>query len=202
MGRTEDASASSSDEVTTPVPASDIEALRREIQMLREQVNTLDAIVRSFLPRHVETRVLQHGEEIREGDKFEAFWRVQWYKATALQVDGRFIKIRYDGWDSNYDEWVTKDKIRVIGSEEKHPSEGPKEKQEKEEKAGNEPVFESININLLKVGDQIEVYWVSTWYPATVLEIKEGLCKIRYNSYDASYDEWVNSPRIRVRKQW
>jgi hypothetical protein len=51
------------------------------------------------------------------------------------------------------------------------------------------------------VGEKIKVQWGSalTYYPSSVLEIKEDQYKIRYDSDPAgSYDEWVGINRIKL----
>ena len=49
-----------------------------------------------------------------------------------------------------------------------------------------------------KVGDKVEVLWKGTWYPAAVIEVKPDEWKIHYDGYEASWDEWVKSDRIRM----
>ena len=46
-------------------------------------------------------------------------------------------------------------------------------------------------------GARVEVEWKKKWYPATVLRAESGLHHIHYDGYDASWDEWVSSGRIR-----
>jgi hypothetical protein len=50
------------------------------------------------------------------------------------------------------------------------------------------------------VGEAVEVEWEGSWYPATILEARrDGLHKVRYDGYDASWDEWVSLQRVRDR---
>jgi len=51
-----------------------------------------------------------------------------------------------------------------------------------------------------RAGDQVEVQWKGTWYPAKVLEAKADQWKIRYDGYSSSWDEWVKADRIRKPK--
>ncbi len=46
------------------------------------------------------------------------------------------------------------------------------------------------------IGAKAKVLWNGTWYDATVIEQKNATYKIRYDGYDASWDEWVESERI------
>lgn len=47
------------------------------------------------------------------------------------------------------------------------------------------------------VGDKVEVLSTGTWYKADVLEAKGGQYKIHYDGWGSTWDEWVNSDRIR-----
>jgi hypothetical protein len=49
-------------------------------------------------------------------------------------------------------------------------------------------------------GTKVEVLWKKQWYPATVLQAKEGVHLIHYNDYETKWDEWVPSRRIRQPK--
>jgi hypothetical protein len=49
-------------------------------------------------------------------------------------------------------------------------------------------------------GTKVEVLWKKQWYPATVLQAKDGVHLIHYTDYEAKWDEWVPSRRIRERK--
>jgi hypothetical protein len=46
----------------------------------------------------------------------------------------------------------------------------------------------------------VEVLWKKQWYPATVLQAKDGVHLIHYTDYEAKWDEWVPSRRIREPK--
>lgn len=46
-------------------------------------------------------------------------------------------------------------------------------------------------------GDAIEVLWKGKWYPAHALRYRDGQCKVTYDGYDSSWDEWVGPKRYR-----
>lgn len=48
----------------------------------------------------------------RIGDPVEVEWSGTWWKATVLDVNGADTLIRYDGYGSSWDEWVTPPRIR------------------------------------------------------------------------------------------
>jgi hypothetical protein len=39
-----------------------------------------------------------------------------WKRATIVNTDDEFFLVKYDGWNDFFNEWVTKDRIRPIGS--------------------------------------------------------------------------------------
>ena len=47
----------------------------------------------------------------------------------------------------------------------------------------------------------VKVEWQGEWYPAVVLETKDGKYRIHYVGYDSSWDEWVGKDRIRFPKK-
>src|SRR5882672_5396742 len=47
-------------------------------------------------------------------------------------------------------------------------------------------------------GDRVEVQRKGDWYQAAVIEVKGNQYKIHYERYDSSWDEWVDSSRIRA----
>jgi len=44
---------------------------------------------------------------------------------------------------------------------------------------------------------KVEVRWKKKWYPATILQVKDGIHLIHYTDYKAKWDEWVPSKRVR-----
>jgi hypothetical protein len=42
----------------------------------------------------------------------DVLWGGRWYEATILRRQGERTLIHYDGWGSNFDEWVTPDRLR------------------------------------------------------------------------------------------
>lgn len=49
------------------------------------------------------------------GAEFEVQWQGQWFPAKALRKDGEKTLVHYIGFGSEWDEWVTKDRIRPLG---------------------------------------------------------------------------------------
>lgn len=47
------------------------------------------------------------------------------------------------------------------------------------------------------IGDRVEVWWEEKWYPAKIFDRQAGSYCITYVGYDRSWDECVESDRIR-----
>jgi hypothetical protein len=47
------------------------------------------------------------------GSKVEILWGGTWYKGSVVEEKGEQYKVHYDGWDSSWDEWVKKDRLRT-----------------------------------------------------------------------------------------
>lgn len=106
------------------------------------------------------------------GQRIEANWKGTWYKATVIDKSGSKSLVHYVGYDSSTDEWVTADRLRPY-----RPHEFP-------------------------VGSKVEVRWDADgkWYPAKVTRAWYGLHMIRYDNFDATWDEWVGPKTIRTVK--
>lgn len=112
------------------------------------------------------------------GNNAEVLWKNKWYGATVTRVNETQTKcfIHYKGYGTEWDEWVGADRIRIIGG-------------------GNAaPPAASWS-----VGDSVAVLWQNKWYGASIIERKQGLYKVHYDGYASSWDEWVESNRIRSR---
>lgn len=48
-------------------------------------------------------------------------------------------------------------------------------------------------------GDLVEVEWQGRWWAARILDVRDGAFYVRYEGFDASWDEWVLPSRIRRR---
>lgn len=49
-----------------------------------------------------------------------------------------------------------------------------------------------------RVGEPVLVSWTGSWYPARILQARDGKYLIRYDGYDASWDEWVTPARMKA----
>ncbi|NTV63799.1 MAG: hypothetical protein HGA65_09715 [Oscillochloris sp.] len=90
-----------------------------------------------------------------------------WYAAQVIDVRKGELKLRYYGYDSSDDTWVSADEVRTIGR----------------------PHY--------PVGATVEVQWKNRWYLASVLDERAGVHQIAYEGYGPEFNEWVSSKRIR-----
>ena len=93
------------------------------------------------------------------------------YACRIIDARGQKFRIHFIGYDDDEDLWVNPEEL--------------------------EPIRQANYAQ----GTKVEVLWKKHWYAATVLEAKDGVHLIHYTDYDSSWDEWVSSRRIRLRKQ-
>jgi hypothetical protein len=55
-------------------------------------------------------------QEYKQGGKVEIKWNNTWYKGAVVEVKDSKYKVHYDGWTSSRDEWVDKDRLRILGN--------------------------------------------------------------------------------------
>jgi hypothetical protein len=48
----------------------------------------------------------------KNGDSVQVLWNGSWYPAHVIGIKGNSLKIRYDGYSSNWDEWVGPDRYK------------------------------------------------------------------------------------------
>jgi hypothetical protein len=93
-----------------------------------------------------------------------------WYACRIVDARDQKLRIHFIGYEEDEDLWVAQQDLRPI--KQAHYASGTK----------------------------VEVLWKKHWYPATVLEAKEGVHLIHYTNYESKWDEWVPSRRIREPK--
>lgn len=109
------------------------------------------------------------------GQSVDIEWQGSWY--AGMVVDGPrpdgTCYITYDGYDSSWDEWVTPDRLRLVGG-----------------------ALQSAQV--CSPGRSVRIEWRGQWYDGWVLEgpQSDGRCYITYDGYDSSWDEWVTPDRL------
>jgi hypothetical protein len=54
-------------------------------------------------------------QEYKTGTAVEIKWNNTWYKGSVLEIKDEKYKVHYDGWSSSWNEWVGKDRLRILG---------------------------------------------------------------------------------------
>jgi hypothetical protein len=90
-----------------------------------------------------------------------------WYAGRIVEARSEKFKLHFIGYEDDEDVWLASEDLRPI-----------------------KPVQYAI-------GKRVEVSWKKKWYPATILKVKDGIHLIHYTDYEAKWDEWVPSKRIR-----
>jgi hypothetical protein len=93
-----------------------------------------------------------------------------WYACRIIEARDGKFKIHFIGYEDNEDMWVAPEDLKPIT-----------------------PVRYAT-------GTKVDVLWKRQWYPATVLQAKDGVHLIHYTDYESKWDEWVPSRRIREPK--
>ena len=48
-----------------------------------------------------------------------------------------------------------------------------------------------------QVGQSVQILWRGKWYPGQILGVSGNQYKVTYYGYDSSWDEWVETARLR-----
>ncbi|MCH8962340.1 MAG: hypothetical protein IH820_13745 [Bacteroidetes bacterium] len=59
-------------------------------------------------------RFIEKEYELEAGTAVEVLWKGKWFRATVLKSRGAHYFIRYEGWSSQWDEWVGPDRLRKL----------------------------------------------------------------------------------------
>lgn len=46
------------------------------------------------------------------------------------------------------------------------------------------------------VGDAVQIEWKGSWYPGRIVEVAGSSCRITYDGYSATWEEWVETSRL------
>jgi hypothetical protein len=116
------------------------------------------------------------------GKKCQVLWAGTWYDSKVVeQKEGKFL-IKYDGYDDTWNEWVGEDRIRFPGGG----------------AAARLAPVPPVPVPLAP-NKAVQVEWGGQWWPATILQTKEGKAFIHYDNHDDSWNEWVGPERIRAK---
>lgn len=146
--------------------------------------------------------------------------RKQWYKSKIIGIENGKYKVHYFGWADSWDEVVTADRIRNstdydFGREVEVIQNGTWYRAILVDSRNGERLVSYIgynedewvrderirdtnsNWNETRYGKRVEVLSRGKWYPARILESRNGEYYISYEGYSSSWNEWVKPDRMR-----
>ncbi len=121
------------------------------------------------------------------------YGNTQYYNAEIIDVKDSQYKIHYDGYGSNWDEWVTPDRI-IPTTTNSIANTNETRNTQQHTQPGN---------GKYQVGQKVEAYNV-TWYKATVTGFGSGdlagYIKVHYDDYSSASDQYLKASSIRIPK--
>lgn len=130
------------------------------------QANSDDVIIRP--------RSLAVGTRIEALDVQEL-----WYPACIEEANGKVVRVSFDGWGSDWDEWLPKSSPRL-----------------REHRGWGTPQ---------RADDWQQGSWIEAldmegkWYKAKVLYVSETAAMVHYQAWSSKWDEWVDKTSGRLR---
>jgi len=129
---------------------------------------------------------LGYAQEIKVGSKVEITASDgKLYQGTIREIIHTAHKVHYDGYDDQYDTWMTKDQFKVIDSLPVAPV-----------VAAALPVANTASI--FQVGARVEAFSSKKWDQGTLVEIKDDKFKIHFDGYSDYWDTWVAANELRA----
>lgn len=128
------------------------------------------------------------------GDHVYVEWEGQEYPAMIVAIEGPSkLKIHYDGYDTIWDEVVSKDRVR-------RPVDGPVISPEPPAKVRAKAML-AAQTNVYKVGDHLRIEFHGHIYPATVIGIVgQERYRVHYDGYGSEWDETIGRERIQQKQ--
>lgn len=125
----------------------------------------------------------QTGSVHEIGSNVEVLYGESWWPAVVVGLSGDKYRIRYDGYDESYDEWVDDSRIRLP--------------------LVPEPVtlpFRPAEAYPISKGDAVQIQSSGStyWYNGRVADVSDDRYLVRYDGYDEASDEWVYPNRVRT----
>jgi hypothetical protein len=124
------------------------------------------------------------------GDHVLVEWEGTTYPAMVMDAPGPTkFKVHYDGYDTIWDEVISRDRIRGLVLGTVVAPEPPAKVRAKAMKAAQ--------TNVYKMGDHVRVEWHGQIYPATISGIVgQEKYRVSYDGYGHEWDEIVGLSRI------
>ncbi len=137
-------------------------------------------------------------QEIKVGSKVEVTATDgKVYKGTVKQIIHTAHQIHYDGYEDKYDVWMTKDQFRLVSGS-ATPTTAPATTTFPTNNSST-PTTNASTQNTVgwQVGSKVEAFSSKKWSPGSIVEIKDGKYKIRWDGWGEGWDQWVTSAELR-----
>jgi hypothetical protein len=124
------------------------------------------------------------------GDHVMVEWEKKVYPAVIIEAPKPTkYKVHYDGYDTVWDEEVSRDRIKGFVEGKVVPPEPPEKVRAK--------ALQAVQSNVFKIGDRVRVEWHGQMYPAEITGIVgQEKYRIWYLGYGHEWDEIVGLSRI------
>lgn len=125
-------------------------------------------------------------QEIKVGSKVEfTASDGKLYQGTIREIIHTAHKVHYDGFDDQFDTWMTKDQFKL--------------KEVLPVARTTAPPSPAINqASAMLVGDKVEAFSSKKWDQGTIVESKDGKFKIHFDGYSEYWDTWVTANELRA----
>lgn len=131
------------------------------------------------------------------GDRVWIRFGEAWYPGrVAEELAPGVYEVGYEGYDAEWNRVARAPQLRAY--DDPPPSELLSDAPPNAAPQAGHPVNDVMQ---LQSGDHVLVLWNERWWPAEVRSVREGEAEIRYDGYDASFDEWVGADRLSVPRE-
>ncbi|WP_081942210.1 agenet domain-containing protein [Spirochaeta lutea] len=137
------------------------------------------------------------GFSFETGDEVEIEYYGSWFAGEIIQSKEERYLVRYHGWDSSYDEWVSRNRLRYPKAAEPEPE----PVQPPRASIPEPPAIRPRDHYPVSAGDRVELRRNFYWYEVEVVKIEGDRILIHYPMYDDQSNEWVSASDIRTLAQ-
>jgi len=139
------------------------------------------------------------GEILRLNQYVEVLWQNEWYLAKIFENKNDRYCITYVGYDSSWDECINRVRIRIADPRKVDAERLRLEGYRRNTNINKEPNNSDFSQtdNNYQINEYVEVLWEEQWYLAKIFEIENSQYCVTYVGYDRSWDECVDSDRLR-----
>jgi hypothetical protein len=129
--------------------------------------------------------------KFKAGDAVSILWNGAWYPGSILAVAaGPKYRVHYAGYAASWDEWVSESRVKAKGGALAAPSTTTTT-------TASATTAPLAGTTAYSMGEAVNILWNGSWYPGKIIGVDGGKYKVHYDGYNASWDEWVTSARLK-----